>query len=60
MRWAFLEPMGTFLIWVWASTRMTQQCFLSDSSSASICFLPSVYFLAYLLKHFFLALDQFL
>lgn len=40
--------------WVCASTRMVQQCFFSCSSSASICFLPSVYFLTYLVNAFFL------
>lgn len=33
---------------VCASTRITQQCFFSSATSASISFLPSAYFLAYL------------
>ena len=54
--WAFFWPKPMVRIWVWASTRMTVQCFFSCSSSASMLFLPSVYFLAYLLNAFFLLL----
>jgi hypothetical protein len=39
------RPMAPTRTWVWASTRMTVQCFLSCSSSASMAFLPSAYFL---------------
>lgn len=38
----------TALAWVCASTRITQQCFLSSATSASISFLPSAYFFTYL------------
>lgn len=48
------------LTWVWARTRMMQQCFTMEASSDSMVFLPSVYFLAYRVKAFFLALYQFL
>ena len=57
IRCAFFWSIGSFLICVCAMTRIAQQCFFSCSSSASMPFLPSVYFLAYLEKHFFLALD---
>ena len=48
--WAFFWPqLEIFLICVCVSTRMTVQCFFSSSSSASMVFLPSAYFFAYLL-----------
>jgi hypothetical protein len=48
MRCAFFWAMGTLRTWVCASTRMEQQCFLSSAISASISFLPSLYFFTYL------------
>ena len=48
MRCAFFWPMGTLRTCVCASTRTAAQCFFSSATSASISFLPSAYFLAYL------------
>ena len=52
----------TFLIWVCAMTRITEQCFFMRASSNSISFLPSSsdHFLAYLVNAFFFARYQFL
>ena len=60
MQWAFFWPMGILRICVWQMARTTVACFLSCSSSAWISFFPSLYFLAYFVKAFFLALYQFL
>ena len=55
MRCAFLWRSSTFLIWVWASTRMTLACLRSSSRASSISALLS-YFLAYCVKALFLDL----
>mmetsp|Transcript_403 Transcript_403/g.784 ORF Transcript_403/g.784 Transcript_403/m.784 type:complete len:229 (-) Transcript_403:53-739(-) len=61
MMWAFFNRRLSFLTWVWAMTRTTVQNFLMRSSSASMSLPPSsAYFLAYLVKAFFLARYQFL
>jgi len=55
---AFLILKLSFLTWVWAMTRMTEQNFFILLSSLSMS-APS-YFLEYLVKAFLLLLNQFL